>query len=363
MNYKHAYIVLLTSSLLLYGCNTRSTSQLHQETEEVTADSINLDAIYKAKYLFAVINKNIIQVASSDGLSPVEVYKLNGDELPPAFNLFDIKISPSNKYLVWYSPVKGVLSLKIGENSTQVLRSPNKWLDNNPYFSFDHDLDVLYMVDDEGASFYRIDLETLDSKRIEVPFPFGNDYRISPDMSKVIFVSAFGQTEENPEYMFTTIEGKDPVRFTTKASLNLRQKVYWFPDSSKVITIGEGSELITIEYGQQTPEIFYEDPQGETISDLSLKENLLYYQTDQGWWHVLDVDTLEEVGRIPKQITNDIHRPKFIPWYDQSFLIEETIKLDPQQFKRLWITNYTGTKKQIIDHFDDITVESSLPQL
>jgi len=362
--YGNKLLILVVLGIFFSGCTQpKKANQASESTQTGTISQTTLTQVKEATHPIAVINRNTIQLVSSEYEQPLNVYTLSGDEIPPAFELFDIKISPTQEYLVWYTPVKGVLALKIGDNTTKVLRGPNQWLDNNPYFEFDNTDDILYIVDDEGNGFYRIDIQNQETTKIDIPFPFGNDYKLSPDMKKIIFISGFGQSNGNPEYMFTTIEGADPVRFRTETPLNLRQRIAWLPDSSGAIIIGENSQLLLVKYGSEASQVYYTDPNQGQINDLYIRDNLIYYERDNRWWHVLDANTKEEVARIPKEIAQEVHRPLFIPWYDNSFLIEETLRLDPEQFKRLWHSNFIGIKELLVEKYDETTITSDLPSI
>lgn len=312
------------------------------------------------EHLVATVSNNQIILADTQTPISTPVYTMKGDEIIPVFELFDIKVSPSKDYLVWYTPLKGLLALDMREQSVRTLKPANAWLNTNPFFDFDTDRDRVFMVDDEGTNLFTIDVATGRSEVTSIPFPYGTIFKISPDRQNILFISAFGQTVEVPEFMYTTINGEDPVQFDTDTLLTQRHMVEWLPDSSGVVMIsGDESSLTLVPLNSTQPQVFYEHPMEGQINRLEKIEDKLLYYTSTNRWHVIDPETLEEVGRIPREIAEEIHRPRFIPWYDKTFLIEETLRWDPEQYKRLWVSDYMGIKKLVFDEYDQVVIETS----
>lgn len=356
-------LLISISGCSFLGVSNGQESSLSDSLDQVEVD-FSVEEIQAIKYPIGLVNNNQLLIADTLTQNVNIVYLMNGDEIPPLFRLFDIKISPSKEYIVWYSPQKGLLALKLGESMPEVIRQPNQWLSNNPYFEFGLDQDILYFVDDEGLGFYSISLDTNSITSIDIPFPFGNAFKISPDRSKILFIAGFGQNDQDPEYMITNLDGTQPVRFTTTTPLNLRQKVAWLPNSSGVIMLGADNEVLLYSLESAAVSTFYEHPvEDTTLTEMSRVDDLLYYATSDGWWHAFNVDTLEEVARVPKQIAEDVHRPRFIPWHENSFLIEETLRLDPEQFKRLWHSSFIGVKKQVVEMYDERTITTDTPEI
>lgn len=351
----------LMSLLLLSGCTQSVESDAQGTSSEIQQISAeNLDSILSADYLIAVVKNNQIWLSDSVSPNPVLVYTLNQDELIPNFDLFDIKVSPKNNYLVWYAPQKGLLALDIRAQSLKTLRPANEWLNTNPFFDFGSDGEVVHLVDDQGTVFYTINPATGETTSTPIPFPFGTIFKISPDKQTIIFISAFGQADTMPEFMFTDLNGQNPVRFDTPTLLTNRHMVEWLPDSSGVIMIGgDEREIIFVPKNSTTSQVYFTHPQEEIITQLHIIDDLIYYNTISGRWHVIDTENKTEVGRIPREVAEEIHRPRFIPWHDKQFLIEETLRLDPEQFKRLWISSYIGIKKPIFDSYDEIKIQTS----
>jgi hypothetical protein len=180
----------------------------------------------------------------------------------------------------------------------------------------------------------------------------------------VVFVSGFGQTKKYPEYLITTVDGTNPIRFSTQSLLNKRDLIAWMPDSSGILVVEDETNLMLVpRTNTDAKQAFFTAENNATIDKMERVENLLYYFTNDNRWHVIDLTTKRQVARIPTEIAQEIHRPNFIPWYNKSFLIEETVRPDPSQFNRLWLSNFMGIKKLVIDKYFETTVQNLTPEL
>jgi len=367
--FKSKYLLFsaaLLSSLLLAGCTSSPPpATSNQPTPPPAANQTQIADVLKAKHPLAVIQQQQLLIVDPEYPSPQPVADLTSDEIPPVEHLFQFIISPNKKFIVWYAPTKGILSLDLASQQISVIHPASEWLNQNPYLVFLHGEDKLAFIDDKGTKLFFIDLPTTTTTSMTIPYPFGNVFRISPDNALVVFISGFGQSDKFPQYMFTTIDGQNPKRFITQTNLSKRGLIEWLPDSSGVIIVTNQSELLYV--SQSSPnqqEIYYklENPDSE-ITDLSLMDGLVYIFEDDKVWEVIDTTTHRRIARSPVEIAEEVYRPHFIPWYDKSFLIEETLRLDPEQFNRLWISNFLGIKKTVLDKYQETSLTSDTPEL
>ena len=362
-HYHRLFIIVIVS--LCTACslpNNQQTSDLSNSDPNNNSQA-TLEEVLQAQHLLAIIKDNHITLVDPNTSKTHSLYKLKPEEFPASHNLLNIQLSPSHDYLVWYSPQIGFLNLKIGDTSPQIITASSQWLNTNPYFSFHHVKNLMYYVDSEGTELVTADLSTNTVSSITIPYPFGNQFRISPDDQHVLFISGFDQTQNQPQYMFTAINGTDPVRFTTETTLNKRHLVTWLPDSSGIITVHGSNQLIFVPINNPTTnELFFTKEVIGDITDLLRIDNQIFVFADSRW-HVINTDTRQEVGRIPLEIAEEIHRPKFVPWHNNQILIEETMRLEPDQYNRLWLSNYIGIKNKIVDSYHEIVIENITPQI
>lgn len=351
------YLPVLILPLILSGCGIDLGAMLSQRAEtEVDQPQVTLDQVRGGEHVIAVVNGDQVLLVDVDHPEPVLAYQLKPEETLGVFSLFDIKVSPDNSHLVWYSPVSGLISLNLDSSTTKIIRPANAWLSAYPYFDFSATPDVVHLVDDDGTVFYTINYKTGVTTTSPIPFPFGTTFKISPDQSIILFISAYGQTESKPEFMFTNRQGENPIRFDTPTLLNQRHMAEWLNNSSGVVMVGgDERSLISIRANSNViTEYFRLEGEAKIIS-LHKVDDLLYLETSEGKWHMVDGLTGKEVGRVPKEIAAEIHRPLFVPWHNRTFLIEETLRIDQEQFKRLWFSNHLGVKKSVIKRYDEVT--------
>ena len=289
---------------------------------------------------------------------------MNPDEIPPSINFHTFKVSPKNNHIIWYSPTKGLLKLKIMDKTIDVIHPPDEWYNSHPFFSVSTDEEQIYFVDQEGNEFNTFNLLTNDNITMQIPYPFGTIFRVSPDNKKILFISGYGQSQENPQYMFSEKDGTNPIRFSTDTFLTERELIAWMPDSSGVVLIENKKDLIFRSYQDpSSKQQFISLPPFDSVLNFTRIDNLLYLLTDTGYWHIIDMTSKKEVGRIPINIAQELHRPNFIPWKNTAFLIEETLQPEKTQFKRLWLSDHTGIKKLLVDKYQETEIKSLTPQI
>lgn len=357
-------VVLVLLVGILAACNRQVGGSTQDQLPTAETSSVPVETVLQGEHIVAVTQQNEIVIVDPSFPQPTSVYSFKEGEKPLVYDIENIKLSPSREYLVWYAPLKGFLCLHIDSKQVTELYPANNWLNRYPYFVFDQDSDVIHFVDNEGTKLVNLDIVNNTHHTTQIPYPFGNFFRISPSGEYIVFVSGFGQTEEFPEYLITTINGENPVRFATQTALNKRELVAWVPDSSGIIVVEDDHNLMYIPRSNpESKELYHVSENEARIDNVRRLENLLYYFTNDNRWHVLNMDSREHVARIPIEIAEEIHRPNFIPWYDNSFLIEETLRLSPEQFNRLWLSNFMGVKKQVLEKYHEIEIRDETPEI
>lgn len=356
--------LIFTAVLFLSACTKNQTSTHNRNNQGQDSVPLPISEVLKGNHPIAIIQNKQLLVVDPEFPDPQPILGLGEKEIPPVIDLNTFKISPTKNFIVWYAPEKGFLKLNLISKELTSIHEPSSWLNKNPFFAYLGDKDTVIFIDNNGTEFVTINIVTNQKEITRIPYPFGNLFSVSPDGQKLVFVSGFGQSEKNPEYMFTDITGANPKRFITNATLNKRHLITWLPDSSGVVVVSTKSELLFVSEKQPNQqEIFYKTSDDAEITDLAKVENLIYILTSENKWHVIDSNSRKEVGRIPLEIAEEIHRPKFYPWFDSNFLIEETLRLDPEQYNRLWLSNYIGVKKSIIDKYQETNITSDTPSL
>lgn len=356
--------LILTAVLFLSGCSNKQQDSDTQSQKNQESVPLPISEVLKGKHPIAIIQNKQLLVVDPEFPDPQPIISLGEKEIPPVLDLNSFKISPTKHFIVWYAPEKGFLKLNLTSKELTSIHEPSSWLNKNPFFTYLGDQDKIIFIDNNGTEFVTIDVNTLQKEITRIPYPFGNLFTVSPDGQKLVFVSGFGQTEKNPQYMFTDISGSNPKRFITNADLPKRHLIAWLPDSSGVVVVSGKNELLFISEKQSNiQESYFKTEDDAEITDMAKVDNLIYILTSKNMWHVIDTNSKKEVGRIPTQIAEEIHRPKFYPWYDSSFLIEETLRLDPEQYSRLWLSNYIGVKKNIVEKYQETSITSDTPAL
>lgn len=357
-------LILVVFILTLSGCNKNPfNSNPDSNTQEVDS-TVSLTDVLAGNHLISVLQDDQLVLVDPEFPQPVSVYTLTSDQRPNTHQLFNFRLSPEKKHIVWYTANQGLLKLDLEKQKVDILRPANDWLNQNPHFSFAENQDVVFIVDNQGQDLVRINLDNNTASVISIPYPFGNLFKLAPNGNSVVFVSGFQTGPVNPEYMFTTISGESPRRFSTSAPSSLRHLIVWTPDSSGVIVVEDNYRLTFVSQTnpqEKTP--FFDLEPESVITDLARIEDQIYVLANSNRWFVIDANSRQQVAQIPIEIAEEIHRPIFFPWYDKSFLIEETLRLEPEEFHRLWLSSYIGTKKNVLDKYHQSTLQVDTPSL
>ncbi|NMC35708.1 hypothetical protein GYA49_01545 [Candidatus Beckwithbacteria bacterium] len=359
---------VLISCLFLTACNPSiNLDQLKnlgsQKPEDtISQGNINSEDILKADRLVALVYQNKLYLADPDYPKPYPIYEFKHQEQPVRQKLDTFEISPDKQWVVWYTPGKGVLALDTSTKKVQVVNQPSDFLNTNPYFEFDQG-NNLYFITNNGNTLVKTNLTSGERSSVAIPYPYGNVFKVSPDQQHILFISGYGQTEGEPQFMFTDNSGNFLVQFTTKTNLADRHQVIWTPDSRGVAMInGQNLEYYSVN-DPNSAQVLFSVGEGDRILNINRVGNDIYLFTSQGYWHVYDYAQGKEVARTPIAIAKELNSPVFYPWKEKQLLIEETLPEGEAQFNRLWVSDLKGNKKMVMDKYHEVIVKTQLQDL
>jgi len=310
-----------------------------------------------AEKLLALKKDSTLYLVDPQYPKPYPLYGFNTQEKPIAAELDHFNISPSKKWIVWYAPQMGIVALNVESLKTRTVQTSNDFLNNYPYVEFSPTQDTLHYITDKGNTFVSVDLNTFDETKIAIPYPYGNVFKIAPNQQKILFISGFGQSDK-PQFMITDASGKLLVQFSADIRLPDRHLVFWSPDSLGLFMIDQNMlRYLPIENTDSSLE-FYAFEKDTNILSTALDKNSIFILTDDGYWHIVDITTKKETARAPLEIASELSKPKFYPWTGKHFLIEETLDANPGQFQRLWLSDFRGVKKIVMDSYGEAIVQT-----
>lgn len=367
MNLLKIFFIFLSLSFFLSACSPQivpDNKNDNQSFDNLIESEILLEDVLKGKHVLALSQNNNLFLIDPDFAKPVYIYTLNQNEIPTRGSYGQFKVSPEKKQIVWYSPQSGLISLDIHTKTTKIVEPASEFFNQYPYFEFYREKDILNFITANGNVLKQINLNDLSENLIKIPYPYGNVFKISPNEAYVLFVSGYGQSGKNPKFMFTDINGNNSKQFEANTNFFDRTHVFWTPDSSGILLIN-GHKLDY--YSLLNPNISTEYISLEEEKNINLiegiNENIFVYDNN-GYWHVYDYLTKKELARTPTAIAQELNSPKFIPWRKTQFLIEETLKnFDDRTFNRLWISDFRGNKKIIIEKYNELIVDEFKPVL
>lgn len=349
------YLIILIV-FLLPACTPKfDISNFSNKEQDKLANTQSLDPtlndIMKADRLLAVKNANTLYLVDPQYPKPYALYGFDASEKPINGNLDTFLLSPSKQWIAWYSPLRGVVALNIKTLKTKVIQPADDFLNTYPYLEFFPDQDTLLCIINKGNTFLQTDLNSFGQQKIEIPYPYGNVFKISPDKTRIVFVSGFGQSK-NPKFLITDVSGKLIQQFSASINMTDRHLVFWSPDSNGLFLINEDTlQLYTIN-DPENPQNYYQFDNTQ-ISTATMVDQSIYLLTTDGYWHMIDTNTKKETARAPLEIASELQQPKFYPWKDKQFLIEETVNENPGTYNRLWLSDFRGVKKMVMDKYND----------
>ncbi|MGI5827883.1 MAG: hypothetical protein ACOX6V_02555 [Patescibacteria group bacterium] len=361
------YLVLFCLlGLFLTACSPKidfSQFQLSSKGPEnpVENSPISIDDILQGNSLVAFANNNSLYLVDPEFARPLAIYAFKSEEQPPAPEIESFIISPTKQWVVWYTPIKGVMALSIKSQEIYSIYPPNSFLNTNPYLDFSPNSNVVMFITDEGNTLYHHNLANGTVIQAPIPYPYGNVFKLSPNGSMILFVSGYGQTTDKPKFMFTTKGGRSSHQFSTKTNLADRNYVFWAPDSTGVVTINNSTlELYTV-INPENPETIVSLNEDNAILSVKCINDKIFVLSKKGYWHVFDYYQRKEVARTPITIASELNKPRSIPWSENQFLIEEIVPDGPAQFKRLWLSDFKGNKKIVVEKYNEVIIQTETP--
>lgn len=357
-NFKSRLLIVLVVINLLSGCSWPN-KEPKTVIETTTSSSTSVDEVLQGNDLIVVMNGNSLELVDPLRMLYTPFVELSASQIPPRLTLTTFQLSPDKQQVVWYAPAVGLLTYSFATKEISSLYQPTQWFNTNPFFVFHPQQNIVYLVDKEGLELISIALNDRSVSQTEIPYPFGTVFHLSPDASHMVFISGYKQDAAVPQYMFTTIDAKEPVRFKTGTELADRHLITWLPDSQGIVVIEDENTLRY--YPLSDPnrsEVFYDFESVERILSVELYKNDLYVKTNADAWYVIDSQTRALKARIPVEIASELHRPSFYPWGNRQFLIEELVIEDENHyFHRLWLTDFLGIKSIVIPSYQETSIQ------
>ncbi len=292
--------------------------------------------------------------------SRAELYTLKVGESPSFVSIDTFKLSPHKKHVVWYTAGKGVFSLDLEQKQVTTVYKPSDWFNTNPYMAFMPESETVVLVDNGGKTLVVINLESGEVTTTSIPYPFGTVFKPSPNGSAFVFVSGFDQDNAQTTYMFTSQTMESQRQFATQTEHVERDQIEWLADSSGIITIENGSTLMTYDYANpENKRVFYTLPDEQKITYVKRVEDHYFVAAANEVWHVLDAAG-KPYARLPIDMVADLSSPNLIPYFQDHFLVDEVFAPSAQErFHRMWLLSFKGEKKLVAPKFNEMYVESS----
>lgn len=329
----------------------------------MAAAKSELQAILSQPKILPVVNQQDLYLVSPSLGQAANVYHLEDQEAPvnPALDTFTV--SQDRRWVVWYTPTKGVIALDVLASKTVPLHPPSEFLNTNPYLDFSTQTNEVMFITNKGNTLHRLMADSLEDKLIEIPYPYGNLFKVSPDEKAILFISGYGQTQVKPKFMFTNYEGRYANQFTSETNLSERHWVVWTPDSTGVLMIVNADLIYYPLVKPDASEKMFSVPQGQSILAVYRQGDRIFTLSDKDYWHIFSYKAKKEVARTPLAMASELRHPFFLPWSETEFLIEETLVDGEIQFKRLWGSDLLGTKHLVMERYNESIVKTKLEKL
>ncbi len=356
------FLSILCSILLLNSCSLGSnvSTSLENKKDGITQPEnaqITLEDVLQAENLIAIRNEQDLYLIDPEFPKPYALYKFNTNEAPVSNSLDSLLVSPQKNWIAWYSPLKGIVALNIRTLQTKVVHTSDSFLSTYPYIEFLPKSDTLLCITNNGNAFLRTELNSFTQTSISIPYPYGNVFKVSPDQQKLAFVSGFGQSK-TPKFLITSVNGSLITQFEPDINMTDRHMVYWSTDSSGLFLIKNNTLIFHPLSDSQNPDTFFEFSQEISILSFAISDSQMYVSTSDGYWHIIDIFTRKEIARAPFDIASELQTPKFYPWHDKQFLIEETVSDSDGQYNRLWLSDIRGVKKLLMNKYNQAIVKT-----
>ncbi len=331
-----------------------------QSTKDISQQEYNqsLKIIQQSPKIIGTINHNNLSITDPISKKSLPIHFFSENEGPTSPIIYPHQFDSSKNWVAWYSPKSGMLALNIKKNIIKKLHPASSFLNTNPYLEFSKKSPIVLFITKDGNILKKINLLTDEEENISIPYPYGNLFKLSPNEEKILFIAGFGQSQGNPQYLFTDSQGNLIKQITTLSNIADRHMVAWMPDSSGMLQV-QGTELILYPIDNlDNPINLFSIPTGKHIIDIKVINDNVFLLNDRGYWHIYSISQDKEIARTPQSIASEIKNPKFIPWNFDEFIIREKIEKEDLTYSRFWKSNFKGKKEIILDKFDEQIIKT-----
>ena len=233
------------AAVLLAGCSlpfaTPSDSQSSDNSagnQQLEQTQLPLEQLDKQPDLIAVRKNNQLWLVNPSKSQQALLVELKPNQVALGSQLSSTYlISPTKQWLIWYHPITGLWAVNLRDQNIHNPFPSTEWLNRNPYFEFAPNSNTVYFITDQGQVLNSLNLDDNSRVQINVPYPFGNEFRVSPDGQQILFIAGFDQSQSsNQQFMLTDLQGQQPVMFSS-GNLHQRYQAGWMPDSQAVVVI------------------------------------------------------------------------------------------------------------------------------
>lgn len=357
-------IIFVFLSFILTSCQWISNPSSNVPKEVLPIEKSenyqkDLSQLIQSNAIIPSFQHNSLVLTDSITNKSLEVYKFTKENIPARRNIDSFVISPSKNWIVWYSSNQGFTALNVKKRETQIIHGPSIFLNTNPYIDFLQETEIVAFISDNGNIFNKVNLEDNTDNEIPIPYPYGNLFKVSPDGNSIFFIAGYGQVKDNkPQFMFTDINGQLIREITTDTDIADRHLAVWAPDSSGIILVNNNAiQYHPLSNPDQATIIFSLPESKGNIIDIKRINDKIFLLGDQGYWHIYSYIQQKQVARTPIAIAEELNNPRFIPWTEQNFMIEETVIGDKKRHKRLWLSDFRGKKTIVVPNYDERIVE------
>lgn len=359
------FLIVVCLSMFFSGC-ARPPSKTTSEQVDAQMGKDTLKSFRQENPGVVIAWQGKLWVIDPAFPKPEEIYTLDSGEAPVDQTFYTFLLSPDAAYVVWYTPQKGLLRLKLGEHKTTTVYQPSLWFNTHPYFVFDpQSPHLVYFVAEDGKVLVSADLETNKITQLPVPYPFGTQFRISPDGDRFVFIAGYGQSRGVPSYLFMDAQGGSR-KFNGSSEVNERNVVAWTSDSLGVVMLKNHKTLHYLPFaegGVEEDRFSLSASSSAYIVDIQTKYSYVWVVDSDHIWHRLDGEARTETARIPPTVAAELNQPVFYPWGEDGFLMEEVLGDNDIQFSRLWLSDFKGIKKMLMGRYREVQITTNTPKI
>jgi hypothetical protein len=308
-----------------------------------------------------LLSENILKkVNVSTG---VEIYSSNipSEYLPISFSYNDtFKVNSTQSIVVWFVPGKGLVRFSESDKSIAPFYVPSDWFYENPYFQFLGTTNTLILIDKKGSEVVHYNFDSNKSTALSVPYPFGTQFRVSPDLAKILYVEGYQQSVGKPSYLITTINGEPITQFDTEGEIAKRSLIEWNYDSKGILTLEKNSTIVLYPLEQAAvSSVLFTTSDGESIVSFVVRDSNLFVSTTS-YMYLYSLSDQKLIKRLPMEMFSILRNPKYSLFDNQTILVEEDVTSFNETYKRLWKSDWIGNRQMVSPAYGRRVATSSL---